>query len=83
MSVHSLTSEIGIRSRSHDCVGEELRISRMSSSDTDSKEERMLLLLLGLVAETGTNDCSAILIFTIISLKNAQSCWLTLIKSWI
>ena len=49
MSVHSLTSEVGIGSRSHDLVVKELPILRMSSSDTASKEDRALLLLHGLV----------------------------------
>ena len=39
MSVHSLTSEVGIGSKSHDLVGEDFRILRMSSSDTGSKED--------------------------------------------
>ena len=34
----------------------------MSSLDTGSKEDEELLLLLGVVAETGTDDCSATLI---------------------
>ena len=55
MSVHSLTSEVGIRSRSHDLVGEELRILKMLSSDTASKEDRAALLFFGLVVETGTD----------------------------
>ena len=33
MSAHSLTSEVDIGSRSHDLVGEEFRIFRMSPSD--------------------------------------------------
>ena len=60
MSAHSLTSEIGIGSRSHDLVGEKFRILRMLSSDIGSKEDRVPLLLLGVVAETGADDCSAI-----------------------
>ena len=63
ISAHSLTSEVGIGSRSHDLVGEDFRILRMSSSDTGSKEDRALLLILGLMIETGTNDCSVVLIF--------------------
>ena len=39
MSVHALTSEVVIRSTSHDLVGEEFRILRISSSDTGSKED--------------------------------------------
>ena len=69
MSVHSLTNEVGIGSRSHVLMGEEFRILRMSSSDTGSKEDRALLLLLGLVKETGTDDFSATLILIILSLK--------------
>ena len=42
---------------------------RNSSSDTGSKEDRALLLMLGQVIETGANDCSAVLIFLILSLK--------------
>ena len=34
MSMHSLTSEFGIVSRSHDLVGEEFRILMMSPSDS-------------------------------------------------
>ena len=56
MSVHSLTSEIGIGSRSHDLVGEEFRILRMSPSDTGLKEDKALSLPLILVRETGTDD---------------------------
>ena len=63
MSAHSLTSEVGIGSKSHDLVGGDFRILRMSSSDTGSKEDRALLLMLGLVIETGADDCSAVLIF--------------------
>ena len=50
-------------------VGEDFRILRLSFSGTASKEARALLLILGLVIETGANDCSAILIFIILSLK--------------
>ena len=53
MSTHSLTSEVVIGSRLHDLEGEDFRILRMSSSDTGWKEDRVLLLLLGLVTETG------------------------------
>ena len=60
MSAHSLTSKVGIGSRSHDLVVEEFRILRMSPSAL--KEKRALLLLLGLVRETGTDDWSATLI---------------------
>ena len=41
----------------------------MSPSDTGLKEDRALLLLLSLVRETGTDDCSATLMFIILSLK--------------
>ena len=69
MSAHSLTSHLGIGSRSHDLVGEDFRILRMSSSDTGSGEDRALLLMPGVVIETVAADCSAALIFTILSLK--------------
>ena len=69
MSVHSLTSEVGIGSRSHDLVGDDFRMLRMSSSDSGSKEDRALLFLPGLVKETGADDCSAFRIFIILSLK--------------
>ena len=72
MSTHSLTSEVSIGPRSHDLVMEELRIFRMLSSDTGSKEDRGSLLLLGLVAETGADDCSATLIFIILSVRKWQ-----------
>ena len=49
MSAHSLTSAVGIGSRSDDLVLDDLRILRMSSSDTGSKEVRALLLLFGIV----------------------------------
>ena len=41
----------------------------MSPSDTDSTDDRALLLLLRLLRETGTDDFSATLIFVILSLK--------------
>ena len=41
----------------------------MSSSDTGSKVDRALSLLLGPVMVTDTDDCSATLIFIILSLK--------------
>ena len=69
MSAYSLTNEVGIGCRSHDLVGEEFRILRMSLSDTGSKEDRVPLLIFGLVRETGTDDCSATLILIILSLK--------------
>ena len=46
----------------------------MLPSDTGSKKDRAPLLLLGLVKETGTDDCSATLILIILSLKNVQRC---------
>ena len=73
MSAHSLTSAVGIGSRSHDLVVDDFRILRMPS-DTGSKEDRAVLLLFGLVRETGTDDFSATLIFAILSLKNDQKC---------
>ena len=69
MSAHSLTSAIGIGSRSYDLVVDDLRILRMSPSDTGSKEDRALPLLFGLVRETSTDDFRATLIFAILSLK--------------
>ena len=63
MSAQSLTSEVGIGSRSHDLVGDDFRIWRLLSSDTGSKEDRALLFMLGLEIETGADDCSAVLIF--------------------
>ena len=69
ISAHSLTSVVGIGSRSHDLVVDDLRILRMSSSDTGSKEDRALLLLFILVRETGTDDFRGTLIFSILSLR--------------
>ena len=69
MSPNSLTSVLGIRSSSHDLVLDDLRILRMASSDTGSKEDRVLVLLFGLVRETGSDDFRATLIFAILSLK--------------
>ena len=68
VSTQSLTSEVGIASRSHDLVEDDFRILRMASSDTGSKEDRTLLFMLGLVIETGADDCSD-LSFIILSLK--------------
>ena len=73
MSAHSLTSAVGIGSRSHDLVVDDSRILRMSPSDTGSKEDRVVLLLFGLVRETGTADFTATLIFAIFSLKMTKS----------
>ena len=50
-------------------VVEEFRILRMSPSDKGSKEDRAPLLLLGLVRETGTDDCNATLIPIILSVR--------------
>ena len=69
MTVHSLTSEVGTGSKLYDLVGEDFRILRMLSSDTGSKEDKILLLMLGVVIETGANNCSAVLIFIILSVK--------------
>ena len=44
MSVHGLTSEVGIGSRSHDLVGKDFIIFRTLFSDTGSKEDKVLLL---------------------------------------
>ena len=65
-SVYSLTSKFDIGSRSHDLVREEFRILRMSSLDTGSKENRVLLLFLSLVAGTGINDSRETLNFIIL-----------------
>ena len=50
-------------------IWKEFNILRISPSDTGSKEDRAWWLLLGLVRETGTDDCIATLIFIILSLK--------------
>ena len=73
MSTHSLTSAVGMGSRSHDLVVDNFRILRMSPSDTGSKDNRAVLLLFGLVKETGTDDFIATLVFTILSLKMTKS----------
>ena len=52
---------------------DDFRILRMSPSDTGSKKDRAVLLLFGLVRETGTDDFSATLIFRILSLKMTKS----------
>ena len=46
MYAQSLTVEVGIRYRSHDLVGEEFKMLRMSISDTGLMEDRALLMLL-------------------------------------
>ena len=58
ISAPSLTNEVGIGSRLHDLVGGEFKILRRLSSDTGTLEDRAVLLLLGLVVKTGTNECS-------------------------
>ena len=58
ISAHSLTSDVGIGSRSHDLDGEDFRILSSSSSDTGVKEDRVFLVGLGLVTEDGIDDCS-------------------------
>ena len=47
----------------HDLVVDDFRILRISPLDTGSKEDRAVLLLFGLVRETGTDDFTATLIF--------------------
>ena len=69
MSAHSLTSAVGIGSMSHDLVVDDFTILTMSPSDTGSKKDRVVLLLFGLVRETGTDDFSATMIFAILSLR--------------
>ena len=67
ISAHSLTSDVGIGSRSHDLDGEDFRILSSSSSDTGVKEDRVFLVGLGLVIEDGIDDCSVDLILRILS----------------
>ena len=67
ISAHSLTSDVGIGSRSHDLDGEDFRILSSSSTDTGVKENRVFLVGLGLVAEDGIDDCSVDLILRILS----------------
>ena len=67
ISAHSLTSDVGIGSRSHDLDGEDFRILSSSSSDTGVKEDRVFLEGLGLVTEDGIDDCSVDLILRILS----------------
>ena len=67
ISAHSLTSDVGIGSRSHDLDGEDFRILSSSSSDTGVKENRVFLVGLGLVTEDGIVDCSVDLILRILS----------------
>ena len=75
MSTHSLTNEVGVRSRSQDLVGEYFRILRICSSGNGSKEDRVLLLLPDLVAETGTDDCSAALYIHIFFTEKLCKCF--------
>ena len=65
ISAHSLTSDVGIGSKSHDLDGEDFRILSSSSSDTGVKEDRVFLVGLGLVTEDGIDDCSVDLILRI------------------
>ena len=58
ISAHSLTSDVGIGSRSHDLDGEDFRILSSSSSETGVKEDRVFLVGLGLVTKDGIDDCS-------------------------
>ena len=67
ISAHSLTSDVGIGSRSHDLDGEDFRILSSSSSDTGVKEDRVFLVGLGLVTEDGIDGCSVNLILRILS----------------
>ena len=67
ISAHSLTSDVGIGSRSHDLDGEDFRILSSSSSDTGVKEHRVFLVGLGLVTEDSIDDCSVDLILRILS----------------
>ena len=67
ISAHSLTSDVGIGSRSHDLDSEDFRILSSSSSDTGVKEDRVFLVGLGLVTEDSIDDCSVDLILRILS----------------
>ena len=67
ISAHSLTSDVGIGSRSHDLDGEDFRILSSSSSDTGVKEDRVFLVGLVLVTEDSIDDCSVDLILRILS----------------
>ena len=50
ISAHSLTSDVGIGSRSQDLDGADFRILSRSSSDTGVKEDRVFLVGLGLMS---------------------------------
>ena len=67
ISTHSLTSDIGIGSRSHDVDGEDLRILSWLSSDTGVKQDRVFLVGMDLVTKDGIDDCSVDLILRILS----------------
>ena len=67
ISAHSLTSDVGIGSRSHDLDGEDFRTLSSSSSDTGVKENRVFLVGSGLVTKDGVDDCSVDLILRILS----------------
>ena len=66
ISAHSLTSDVGIGSRSQDLDGEDFGIFSRSSSDTGVKEDRVFLVGLGLMTEDGVDDCSVDLILRIL-----------------
>ena len=67
ISAHFLSSDVGIRSRSHDLDGEDIKILSSSSSDTGVKENRVFLVGLGLVTKDGIDDCSVHLSLRILS----------------
>ena len=56
ISAHSLTSDVGIGSRSHDLDAEDFRILSSSSSDTGVNKDSVFLIELGLVTEDGVDD---------------------------
>ena len=72
ISAHSLTSDVGIGSRTQDLDGEDFRILSRLSLDTGVKEDSVFLVELGLVTEDGVDDCSVDLILRILSKKNLQ-----------
>ena len=67
ISAHSMTSDVGIGSRSQDLDGEDLRILSRSFSDTGVKEDGVFLVELGLVTEDGVDDCNVDPILRILS----------------
>ena len=80
ISAHSLTSDVGIGSRSQDLDGEDFfRILSMSSLDTGVGEDRLYLVELSLVTEDGVNNCSVDIILRILSLKNLQKVFARLV----